>query len=217
MILPTHSPATSSDEARPPPMRVGDHLALDFLNTVGAPKGTLVEWIGNGRDLLDWLSRAGVLTPSDADRIMVAVHATDLDKIARDAIDLREWFRGVVARIKENGLRTLTAEDITRLNGELARDASVQTIVAAAGNDRPHVVRIHSWRDPSELLAPIAEAMADLICEGDFDLVRKCENPPCTMWFYDRTKGHRRRWCSTTVCGNRAKVAAFRLRKRHKL
>jgi predicted RNA-binding Zn ribbon-like protein len=32
------------------------------------------------------------------------------------------------------------------------------------------------------------------------------------MWFYDRTKGHRRRWCTSTGCGNRAKVAAFRAR-----
>ncbi|MEQ1718679.1 MAG: CGNR zinc finger domain-containing protein, partial [Hyphomicrobium sp.] len=27
-------------------------------------------------------------------------------------------------------------------------------------------------------------------------------------------KGHRRRWCSQTMCGNRAKVAAFRERQR---
>jgi predicted RNA-binding Zn ribbon-like protein len=36
----------------------------------------------------------------------------------------------------------------------------------------------------------------------------------CTLWFVDRTKAHRRIFCSATTCGNRAKVAAFRQRQR---
>nr|WP_254214234.1 CGNR zinc finger domain-containing protein [Burkholderia multivorans] len=32
------------------------------------------------------------------------------------------------------------------------------------------------------------------------------------LWFLDRTKSHRRRWCSKALCGNRQKVAAFRRR-----
>jgi len=76
------------------------------------------------------------------------------------------------------------------------------------------MVSRHAWRAPAELLVPIASAMADLLSQGETQLVRRCENPVCTLWFYDRTKGHRRRWCSQAVCGNRAKVAAFRVRKR---
>jgi len=33
------------------------------------------------------------------------------------------------------------------------------------------------------------------------------------MWFYDRTKSHRRRWCSMALCGNRAKARAHRERQ----
>lgn len=64
-----------------------------------------------------------------------------------------------------------------------------------------------------QFLAPIAEAAATLLVEGDFGLVRTCEHPECVLWFYDRTKGHRRRWCSMALCGNRHKVAEFRKRK----
>ncbi|MDX3854896.1 CGNR zinc finger domain-containing protein [Streptomyces sp. AK02-01A] len=34
------------------------------------------------------------------------------------------------------------------------------------------------------------------------------------LWFYDRTKSHRRRWwwCSMETCGNRTKVRARRSR-----
>jgi len=64
------------------------------------------------------------------------------------------------------------------------------------------------------LLVPVAEAVANLLAEGDFSLVRKCESADCTLWFYDRTKSHHRRWCSMAQCGNRMKVAAFRARRK---
>ena len=41
-----------------------------------------------------------------------------------------------------------------------------------------------------------------------------CEGSRCTLIFADHTRGQRRRWCSTAVCGNRAKVAAHRQRKK---
>jgi predicted RNA-binding Zn ribbon-like protein len=63
-------------------------------------------------------------------------------------------------------------------------------------------------------LVPVAEAVARLLAEGDFKLVRKCESADCTLWFHDRTKSHHRRWCSMALCGNRAKVAAFRARQK---
>jgi predicted RNA-binding Zn ribbon-like protein len=64
------------------------------------------------------------------------------------------------------------------------------------------------------LLLPIAQSAARLLVEGDFDLVRRCGGADCTLWFLDLTKAHSRRWCSQAVCGNRAKVAAFRGRNR---
>ena len=60
------------------------------------------------------------------------------------------------------------------------------------------------------LLGPVAEAVAQLLVEGDFSLVKQCEHPDCILWFYDRTKAHKRRWCSMALCGNRYKAAQFR-------
>jgi predicted RNA-binding Zn ribbon-like protein len=68
------------------------------------------------------------------------------------------------------------------------------------------------WRSPESLLLPIGEALAKFVCEEDFSNVKACEGQHCTLIFADHTRGHRRRWCSTAVCGNRAKVAAHRLR-----
>ncbi len=197
-----------------PRARVGDHLALDFLNTIAAPRGTPVEQIGNGRDLVNWLVGAGVLDQAEAARLAASWPQGDLDKVAQEAMDLREWFRGVVARVKVGGSGALAPADMMRLNSLLARDATFQRVEPANEDGRLRVVTGRIWRDPGALLVPVAVAMADLLCEGDFDLVDRCENPACTLWFYDRTKGHCRRWCSQAVCGNRAKVAAHRRRKR---
>lgn len=197
-----------------PSKPVGGHVALDFLNTTAAPRGTPIEWIGNGGDLLGWLVGAGILDSSEAERIAATAPLMVLDAVSEGAVELREWFRGVLTRAKAVGPNAIGNEDIEHLNGVLARGAAFQRVGFAGAEGRLRVVTDQRLREPGELLVPVAAAMADLLCESAFDLVRRCGNPACTAWFYDRTKGHRRRWCSQAVCGNRAKVAAHRRRQR---
>jgi predicted RNA-binding Zn ribbon-like protein len=59
------------------------------------------------------------------------------------------------------------------------------------------------------LLAIVAAAMAD----GSWDRLKACPAAGCGWAFYDRTRNRSRRWCSMTVCGNRAKVRAYRTRR----
>jgi predicted RNA-binding Zn ribbon-like protein len=44
--------------------------------------------------------------------------------------------------------------------------------------------------------------------------LRECVNPRCTRLFIDTSRAGTRRWCGMTECGNKAKVAAFRARRR---
>ena len=57
-----------------------------------------------------------------------------------------------------------------------------------------------------------ASALADLLVSPDAQRVRACPGHDCGWLFLD-TSG-RRRWCQMTVCGNRAKQAAFQARRR---
>lgn len=212
--VPSSSRLTAKPAERAPPIRVGDQLALDFLNSIAAPHGVAIEWIPDGAALLEWLTGSGVIGRDEAKRIAADAPTRMLDRVANEAVELRERFRSIVARAKANGPEALAGDDIARLNSVLARDATVQRIERSADDGRLRIVADRRWRDPGALLVPVAAAMAALICTGDFALVHRCKNPPCTLWFYDRTKGHRRRWCSQTVCGNRAKVAAHRQRQR---
>jgi predicted RNA-binding Zn ribbon-like protein len=68
------------------------------------------------------------------------------------------------------------------------------------------------WRSPESLLLPIAEALAQCVCEEDFANIRACEGQSCTLIFADHTRRRLRRWCSMATCGNRAKQAAHRHR-----
>ena len=48
----------------------------------------------------------------------------------------------------------------------------------------------------------------------DRALLRWCADAYCTRPFIDRSRGGRRRWCGMAGCGDRAKAAAYRMRKR---
>ncbi len=50
-------------EPRPAPFFIADDVALDFLNTVAAPRGEDVEWLATGADLLTWLEQAEAVPP----------------------------------------------------------------------------------------------------------------------------------------------------------
>ena len=198
----------------PPPMRVGDHLALDFLNSIAAPRGAPIEWLGSGRNLLTWLTDVGALHAASAERLASFEPSSRLQEVAVEAMALRELFRDLVAQMKAGGGKAVSVENVERLNAVLERDSKFKRIERDRDGQRLQLVTARPWREPAEVLMLIVAAMADLVCNVDVDLLRQCENPLCTLWFYDRTKAHRRRWCSQAVCGNRAKAAAHRARAR---
>jgi predicted RNA-binding Zn ribbon-like protein len=198
---------------RPPPFFVGDHLALDFLNTIATPKDVPVEWLRDGPDLIDWLERAQVIGTEVASRFRSSKDQQALDAAAEKARAFRDWLRGFVTRHMGKPLGTSAAKVLEPLNALLAQDSSYPVIEATGGETALRLQRLRRWESPNELLHPIAEAAAALICSADFRLIRACEGHVCTLLFLDRTKAHGRRWCSMAVCGNRAKAAAHRARK----
>lgn len=203
---------TSPTPPRPDAFFVGDHLAMDFLNTIASPNGEPIEWLNSGSDLLDWLQRAGVIDAKIARRFHLN-NTRAFDDVAEEARALREWLRAFVKLHAGKPFGQNILKELEPLNQLLARDGIYFQIGARDGNALS-LLPMRRWERPEELLLPIAEAIADLVCHADFNLIRRCENDACTLMFYDRTKSHARRWCSMAVCGNRAKAAAHRARLR---
>ena len=179
---------------------VGDHIALDLLNTVLMVKGQLVDTLQTDESVLDWLKRAGQQMPSRERRALppsaIVSAARKLREVVRDAILKRKAGKAVNVR----ALNGFLAEGVSHLSLVSQKDGSLR------------LERQWKMESAEQLFAPLAEAAADLLANGDFDLVRKCSSDDCVLWFYDRTKSHHRKWCSVSACGNRSKVAAFRQR-----
>ena len=192
---------------------VGDAPGLDFLNSIATPVDTAIDWIDDGEGLLDWLEQAR-LVPADALKTMRAqAMPGELDKVADQARNLREWFRGFVQTHKGRPLMATSLRELEPLNRLLERDEKFGRIAASRETDPPFTFETaRRWRSPSALLLPIGETLARFVCTEDFSHVKACEGPACTLLFADHTRGRARRWCSMAICGNRAKQAAHRER-----
>jgi predicted RNA-binding Zn ribbon-like protein len=203
----------------PPAMFIADDLGLDFLNSIGTPTDTVVEWITDGEDLLAWLIQAKLLDPDQAVAIRANSFPGELDEVAAQARALREWFREFVCSHLGRPLTAKTQKLLEPLNKVLERDQGYGAIVPrSADHKKGGAPSGLEWRPlrrfttPNALLQPIAEAMAHLVCSKDFSLVKACEGKNCTFLFLDKTRGRARRWCSMGICGNRAKQEAHRQR-----
>jgi len=181
---------------------VGDDLALDFVNTEYGPPTDRREVFGSDRDVLDWLARANVATTIENPALVKR------GALLAAALELREAARKLIERRKAGA-----TGDPAVINRLLALGHVRQELVWKKGQP-PRLIQQRHVAGPEAVLVPVAEAIAQLVAEADFDLVRKCESDACTLWFHDRTKSHHRRWCSPSACGNRAKVAAFRARQK---
>ena len=198
----------------PPAIFVGDTPGLDFLNSVATPLDVRIDWIEDGEGLLRWLEQAGLMPRETLEVIRSQALPGELDKIADQARSLREWFRTFVRAHRGRPLTAAALDELEPLNRLLERDEGFNRIVAKQPGEGGGLdfQPMRKWRSPEALLLPIGEALGRFVCTEDFSDVKACEGHACTLLFADHTRGHRRRWCSMAMCGNRAKQTAHRHR-----
>jgi predicted RNA-binding Zn ribbon-like protein len=195
-----------------PALFLADSPGLDFLNSIATPVDTPVDWLDDGEGLLDWLKQAQLVPDAAMASIRARAIPGEIDRLADQARDLREWFRGFVRERKGRPLTSADLAQLAPLNQLLARDDGYSEIIAQDDDAPLRLVRTRRWSSPESLLLPIAQSLAQLVSEEDFTFVKACEGPTCTLLFADHTRGHARRWCSMAMCGNRNKQAAHRRR-----
>ena len=202
-------PARNSSPVSVPFPFVGGALCLDFLNTVVEGYDLLTDFTS----LVRWLTEAGVLPAAEAGKVL---EHWDTGRRANRALDeaksLRETLRVAVCAFSDG--KRVPKATLETINRQLACfSARAELVENGDGQiDKRFGLR---WQATGDLLAPTVESAADLLTGADRALIHQCAGAGCTLFFYDRTKNHRRRWCSVAVCGNRAKVAAFRARQNH--
>ncbi|MFF3562398.1 CGNR zinc finger domain-containing protein [Streptomyces sp. NPDC002574] len=78
--------------------------------------------------------------------------------------------------------------------------------LVVTGDGPRAVTRWHTEHGGNAALAAIAgEAVALLGSPDRLRLLRRCANPECSMLFL--AENPRRKWCTSNICGNRARVA----------
>jgi predicted RNA-binding Zn ribbon-like protein len=183
------------------PLFIADQLALDFLNTWLRVEGEERDLLASDRDVRRWLELAGIMGERDH------LPPYEPGSLLNAAVALRATLGDLVARRKAGKLI-----DPTGLNAFLARGKQDVQLVSERGGGL-RLANVFGRGTPPQLLMPVALSGAELLASGDFTLVRKCGSEECLLQFYDRTKSHRRRWCSMATCGNRHKVESFRRRQ----
>ncbi|MFH8606689.1 CGNR zinc finger domain-containing protein [Streptomyces sp. NPDC018029] len=100
---------------------------------------------------------------------------------------------------------------LDRVNALAATAPPAPCAVRAADGTLVRVLR----GDPgcASLVAAVARDTVDLLTDpAARALLRQCEGDNCLIVYLDTSRGRRRRWCSSEVCGNRERVARHRRR-----
>lgn len=184
---------------------------LDLVNTEAMSEGEPVDRLSDFGDLLAWLEDAGVVTESAARAAHERVGGKpEASSVFRQAVSLRSHLRRMAERITEG--KSPTDEQLEAINRVLAERPTHQQLVRKGKGFT--LTQIPERESALQLLAPVAESAAWLLEQGDIELLRRCENPECVLYFYDTTRNGGRRWCSMSGCGSRAKAAAYYERQR---
>jgi predicted RNA-binding Zn ribbon-like protein len=149
-------------------------------------------------DLSRWLVESGVL----------GQHASVDEARLEDAKKLRQAIYEIATSVRE-GLPA------NHKNVKIVNEFAAYPVAQVQLDPR-------SWRqvlvsaDPiGSALSAVARDAINLFTGPQAKLIRACDEPGCRMLYVDSSPGGRRRWCSMTRCGSRAKVETYR--KRHEV
>lgn len=167
-----------------------------FVNTLHLPSTEVearVEDLDGPHKLREWLGQHGLPVPE-------RVTARDL----QNALDVREALRWL---LRANAGEEPSPE-AARILSEAAERARLSLRFAADGSSRLEPRSSGVDGALGALLGTVAAAMAD----GTWSRLKACRADNCHWAFYDHTRNRSGVWCDMAVCGNRAKVRAYRHR-----
>jgi predicted RNA-binding Zn ribbon-like protein len=170
------------------------HAALDLCATLtGRTQPSPRDLLASSRDLDRWLKAAGLARAASAGQGDLEIARNLREAVYALALARAAGKRAAAgARSELNGLAERPGATL-----RLAEDGHLR----ATGNTRA-------------MLATLAQDAVRLLGGPHSERIRQCESPTCSRLFLDNSRGGDRRWCSMSPCGNRAKVAEFRRRKR---
>jgi predicted RNA-binding Zn ribbon-like protein len=174
-----------------PPVLV---LAQDLANTLNIELGR------------DRLTDAAGLSEFAVEHGITALDlgAADLPTVVR----IREALREVCAVHADGEPRADAAE----LLEEGLAGAAIVLGLAPDGSVR--LLPVSGLRGVDLLLAHLAAGIATAAGDGSWQRLKTCAADGCRWVYYDWSPAAASRWCTMRLCGNRAKMRAYRARQR---
>jgi predicted RNA-binding Zn ribbon-like protein len=169
-------------------------LVVDFVNTLDPDEHT--DALATPEGLAGWLAERQLLDPA-------APAPGEIER--RQAVSLREALRALM--LEHNGGRHDESAVAELERVACAGELGLHFGAGGAARLRPAVAGAAGAL--AALLVPIAEASRD----GTWQRVKACRDGDCLWAFYDRSRNRSGVWCDMAVCGNRAKVRAYRRRQ----
>ena len=187
-------------------------LCLDFANTLyGHGKTPLHEYLVSYRDLALWSQHAGIFDQATADALL-----RKAERFPNEALVV--FHRAIALRETLFRFFDAIANHTSPANSDLAALNSARlAAISHSRVDRTEKGFALNWDDSTaldQMLWPIALSAVDLMTSDTLQHVRECSGDLCDWLFVDTSRNHMRRWCSMSVCGNRAKVRRFAHRQR---
>ncbi len=183
----------------------GDHLALDFTNTVdsrGERFGPDV--LQSYGDLLGWGMRLGVLDPAEAEALQSLPAERGKAALARAKVLREALYRIFATRPSAD------PADLDLLHSEVRAAQEARMLLPDADG--------YAWRwradDADTITHRIALVAADLLTSSAFGRVHVCPGENCASLFLDSSRSGRRLWCSEETCGTRNRVRRWRARRK---
>ena len=195
----------------------GGALCLDFVNTIGDRAHGRQEHFVDWTSVVSWGEQAGLLSKRDAAALRRTgeARAPLVNQAFARAAALRECLYRLFAATGAG--HAPASADLATFNtalGEAMRHARLDT----RGRE---LFWSWSWswnwnrtsapRDAAfaRIVWPVLRSAAELLVSHERAAVRECASERCSWLFVDRSRTRRRRWCSMSACGNRAKVRRF--------
>ncbi|MDR6944789.1 CGNR zinc finger domain-containing protein [Mucilaginibacter pocheonensis] len=194
----------------------GGDVCFDFINSgYDRKKGVITERLHSYQDLLTLVERLALFDEITLKNLkeFALVNEREAEKALNKTLNIRtllyQLFEGIALKLTQKFEQRI----LTELNFTFAEALQFKGI--SVEGDR---VQFTFNAALAGLMAPIWKFVLsayDLIDNCDMQFIRQCER--CAWLFIDKTKNHRKKWCSMESCGNRQKTKKYYAnKKRHK-
>ncbi len=142
-----------------------------------------------------WMAHRSLIKPGTAPSKAAFEAALELRKAIRDYLE-----REPAGRRRDASVKGALDRAMARFPLRVITDGKEGLKLAAVGTDA---------------VAGLSAVIAELYngsANGTLDRLKMCASDECKWVFFDRSKPGTRRWCQSTLCGNRQKTRTYRER-----